>query len=141
MNKLETVDPDALREVLAETSDPKAVKRLMIALAYRDSVSVDTLSERHGISRSTIYSWLDRFEEESIAEAIRDEHRPGRPALLDEQERKQLTESLQSHPREVGFSEESWTPDLVQEHIQQEYRVSYSHGHIRRILKQLSSSK
>jgi len=84
MNKLDSIDLAALRETLAETSDPKAVKRLMIALAYDDGVSVDALSERHGIPRSTIHSWLDRFEEDSIADAIRDKHRPGRPPLLSE---------------------------------------------------------
>ena len=59
MNKLEDVDADALRETFTKTSDPKAMKRLMIALAYRDGVPVDTLSERYGIARSTIYSWLN----------------------------------------------------------------------------------
>ena len=139
MNKLDPVDSDALRETLAETTDPKAVKRLMIALAYDDGVSVDTLSERHGIARSTIYSWLDRFEEDSIADAIRDEHRPGRPALLTEQEREQLTRTLQSPPREFGFSQDSWTLELVQEHIQQKYGVFYSLGHIRRLIRQFHS--
>jgi transposase len=139
MNKLDSVDSDALRETLAETTDPKAVKRLMIALAYDDGVSVDTLSERHGIARSTIYSWLDRFEEDSIADAIRDEHRPGRPSLLSEQEREQLAQTLQSHPTKFGFSEKSWTPELVQEYIQQEYQVSYSIGYIWQLVRQLSS--
>ena len=141
MNKLDSVDSDALREALAETIDPKAVKRLMIALAYDDSVSVDTLSERHGIPRSTIYSWLDRFEEDSIADAIRDEHRPGRPSLLSEQEREQLTRTLQSPPREIGFSQDSWTLHLIQQYIQQKYDASYSLGHIRRLIRQLYIQK
>ena len=135
MNKLDSVDSDVLRETLAETTDPKAVKRLMVALAYDDGVSVDTLSERHGIPRSTIYSWLDRFEEDSIADAIRDEHRPGRPPLLNEQEREQLTQTLRSPPIKVGFSDDSWTPELIQEHIQQKYDTSYSLGHIRRLVR------
>jgi transposase len=141
MNKLDSVDSDALRETLAETTDPKAVKRLMIALAYDDGVSVDTLSERHGIARSTIYSWLDRFEEDSIADAIRDEHRPGRPPLLTEQEREQLTQTLQSPPIEFGFSQDSWTSELVQEHIQQKYDAFYSLGHIRRLIRQFHASE
>ena len=141
MNKLDSVDSDALRETLAETTDPKAVKRLMIALAYYDGVSVDTLSERHGIARSTIYSWLDRFEEDSIADAIQDEHRSGRPPLLTEQEREQLTQTLQSPPIEFGFSQDSWTPNLIQEYIQQKYGASYSLGHIRRLVRQLHTSE
>jgi len=134
MNKLDSVDSDALRETLAETTDPKAVKRLMIALAYDDGVSVDTLSERYGIPRSTLYSWLDRFEEDSIADAIRDEHRPGRPPLLSEQERGHLTEVLHQSPRDIEFEQKFWTPELAQEYIQREYGILYSLGHVRRLL-------
>ena len=138
MNKLEAIDPDALREALAETSDPKAVKRLMIALAYCDGVPVGTLTERYGISRSTIYSWLDRFEADSIADAIRDEPRPGRPPRLGDQEREQLARALETHPTEFGFSDESWTSELVQEYIRQQYQVSYSPGHVRRLIRKMA---
>ena len=141
MNKLEAVDPDALRETLVEASDPKAVKRLMIALAYHDSVPVETISERYEIPRSTVYSWLDRFENESIAEAIRDEYRPGRPARLTEQERERLARTLQTHPTEFGFSDESWDPELVQEYIRQQYHVSYSLGHVRRLIQEVNDSE
>lgn len=110
----------------------------MIALAYCDAVSVETLSERYGIPRSTVYSWLDRFENEPIAEAIRDEHRPGRPARLTEQERKQLARALQLRPAAFGFSDKSWTPELVQEYIRQQYHVSYSLGHVRRVIRELN---
>ena len=140
MNKLEAVDPNALRETLAEATDPKAVKRLMIALAYRDGVPVETLGERYEIPRSTVYSWLDRFEKESIAEAIRDEHRPGRPARLTEQEREKLARQLQTHPTEFGFSDESWDSELVQEYLRQQYHVSYSLGHVRRLIGELNDS-
>jgi transposase len=134
INKLDSVDSNALRETLAETTDPKAVKRLMIALAYDDGVSVDIISERYGIARSTVYSWLDRLEEQSIADAIYDEHRPGRPPLLDEHERKHLTEVLHQPPGDVGFEQRFWTPELAQEYIQREYEVSYSLGYVRQLL-------
>jgi len=128
MNKLDDADADALRGALADATDPKAVKRLIIAFAHRDSVSVKTLSERYGISRSTIYSWLDCFEEHSITDAIHDEHRPGRPASLDEDEREHFTEVLQHRPADAGFDHVSWTLELAQKYIQQQYEVSYSLG-------------
>jgi transposase len=137
MNKLEHVDVDALREALADATDPKAVKRLMIALAYDDGVPVATLSERYGIARSTVYSWLDRFEESSVTDAIYDGHRSGRPPLLDEREREHLSKVLQHRSRDVGFEQASWTPELVQEYVQREYEVSYSLGHVRRLLQNL----
>jgi len=135
MTKLEDIDTGALREALAGATDPKAVKRLMIALAYNDGVPVETLSERYGIARSTVYFWLDRFEGGSIAGAIYDDHRSGRPPSLDEREREHLNRVLQRRPEDVGFEQTFWTPELVQEYVQREYDVSYSLGHIRRFLR------
>jgi transposase len=135
MNKLEAVDRDALQETLTSATDPKAVKRLMIALAHEDAVPVETLSDRYGIARSTIYFWLDRFEESSIADAIYDEHRPGRPPLLNEHEREQLAEMLQQPSKGVGLEQTSWRPELAREYVQREYGVSYSLGHACRLLR------
>jgi transposase len=135
MTKLEDIDTGALREALAGATDPKAVKRLMIALAYNDGVPVETLSERYGIARSTVYFWLDRFEGGSIAGAIYDDHRSGRPPSLDEREREHLNRVPQRRPEDVGFEQTFWTPELVQEYVQREYDVSYSLGHIRRFLR------
>ena len=135
MTKLEDIDTGALREALAGATDPKAVKRLMIALAYNDGVPVETLSERYGIARSTVYFWLDRFEGGSIAGAIYDDHRSGRPPSLDEREREHLNRVLQRRPEDVGFEQTFWTPELVQEYVQREFDVSYSLGHIRRFLR------
>jgi transposase len=140
MNKLEDVDADTLRETLAETTDPKAVKRLMVALAYDDGVPVDTLSERYGIARSTVYSWLDRFEESSVPDAVRDEPRPGRPARLDEAERERLAAALRRRPTEFGFENASWTPELLREHVRREFGVVYSLGHVRRLLRRSHDS-
>jgi len=139
MNKLDETDADALREALAEATDPKAVKRLMIALAYDDGVPVAVLSERYGIARSTVYSWLDRFETHPIADAIHDEQRPGRPARLGEGERRRLAEALERPPTDIGFEADSWTPELVREYVRQEYGVSYSLGHARRLLRRLNA--
>jgi transposase len=100
MSELENIDPDAL----ADTTDSKAVKRLVIALTYDDGAPVDTPSNRHGIARPTMYFWLDRFEEGSIADAIHDDSRPGRPTLLDEYERKHLTEVLRHRPSNIGLN-------------------------------------
>ena len=138
MNKLEAVDPDALRGVLADVSNAKATKRLMVALAYADGVRVETLSERYGIPRATVYSWLDRFEHQSISEAIEDESRPGRPAKLDASQREQLRDDLREPPAEVGYDALGWSPELAKHHIEQAYDVTYSFGHVRRLLREFS---
>jgi transposase len=140
MNKLEDVDASALRDALEETSSAKAAKRLMIALAYVDGIRVETLSDRYDIPRATVYSWLDRFEQQSISEAIEDESRPGRPAKLDASQRERLSTELAESPAELGCDASKWTPELVQHHIKQTYDVTYSLGHARRLLRELPTS-
>lgn len=135
MDKLGDVDVDALRAALEDATDPKAVQRLMVALAYKDGVSVDALAVRYGIPRSTIYAWLERFEERPIDEAIRDDHRPGRPAELGEADRERLAEVLAEPPTAYGFERETWTPDLVRCFVADEFDVEYSLGHARRLLR------
>jgi transposase len=134
MGKLDDVDPAALREALADSADAKATKRLMVALDYLDGVAVDDLSDRYGIPRSTVYYWLSRFEERPIDEAVTDEDRPGRPTALD---RSVLEEVVGNGPGEYGVDADEWTPPALRDVLAREFDVSYSEGHVRRLLKQV----
>ncbi|WP_101298431.1 helix-turn-helix domain-containing protein [Halegenticoccus soli] len=138
MSKLADVDDHDLRDALSAVSEAKPAKRLMIALAYKDGVPVSTLSERYGIPRSTLYYWLDRFEAEPIEKAIEDEKRPGRPRKLSSEEQRAIRADLEGTPDEVGYEADEWTPLLLRDHIERETGVSYSVGHTRRLLRELT---
>ncbi len=135
MGKLEGVPADDLRAALAETEDHKAVRRLMVALAYEDGDSVERLSRIYGVPRSTIYYWFDRFENRGIDGALEDESRPGRPTKLDERDRESVVEDLTRSPVDFGYDAGEWTTDLVRTHLEREYGVEYSTGHVRRLLR------
>ena len=136
MTKLDDVDADALRDALDEVDSAKAAKRLMVALAYKDGVSVTELARRYGVPRSTLYYWLDRFEEFPIPEAIEDEPRPGRPRKLDAEDRRALAADVAGEPSEHGYDADEWTPELVQRHIEAVFDTTYSVGHVRRLLRE-----
>jgi|SRR5699024_9877108 len=138
MDKLAEVDTRNLQAALATASTAKAAKRLMIALAYADGVRVETLSERYDIPRATVYSWLDRFEHQSISEAIEDESRPGRPPKLSASQHDQLFDDLSQPPAELGYDATEWSPELAHDHIKRAYKVTYSLGHVRRLLRNSS---
>ena len=135
MTKLDGVSAGRLRSRLSRADDPKAVKRLMIALAYVDGESVSALSRRYGIPASTIYYWLDRLEERPLDEAVADDSRPGRPRELTEEERDRLASDLRDPPGEHGYDAAEWTSALVREHVDREFDVEYSPGHVRRLLR------
>lgn len=140
MDKLADISVDRLLATLEEVESAKATKRLMIALAYKDGVSVDTLSTRYGLSRSTVYSWLDRFERRSIKSAVEDDSRPGRPPKLDAAQQASVRNALDTAPTDLGYEQSMWTPELLQGHIEREHDVSYSLGHVRRIIRELSGT-
>ncbi|WP_340100313.1 helix-turn-helix domain-containing protein [Salinibaculum salinum] len=131
MSKLDGVSADALRDRLDDVESAKAAKRLMVALAYLDGVSVSELSDRYGVPASTLYYWLDRFEERSLDDAIEDQQRPGRPSKLDADERAAFETALRQSPRDVGYDADAWSPELAQQHLDETFGVSYSLGHIR----------
>lgn len=140
MDILDDVDVDDLRAALEEATDPKAVRRLMVALDYADGVAVDAISDRYGIPRSTVYAWLARFDERPIAEAVRDDPRPGRPPALDDADRARLAGALADAPEEHGVAAAAWTPALVRRYVDREFGVEYSLGHARRLLRELGDA-
>jgi len=130
MDKLDDIPASTLRGRLDEVESAKAAQRLMVALAYMDGVSVATMSERYGIPASTLYYWLDRFDERSLDDAIEDQKRPGRPSKLGDDERARFEATLQQPPSDVGYEADEWTPELVQQYLEREFDVTYSVGHI-----------
>jgi transposase len=137
MGKFDGIDPATLRDALAEAPDAKATKRLMVALDYIDGTPVDDLSERYGIPRSTVYYWLSRFEERPVEEAITDEDRPGRPTKLD---RSVIKGVIDEGPASYGVDtdDDEWSPAALRDVLECEFDVSYSEGHVRRLLVELS---
>ena len=135
MDKLDGISLTALQDQLDEVESPKAAKRLMVAIAYKDGVPVSTLADRYGIPESTLYYWLDRIDAKPIADAVEDDERPGRPPELDDDERAALLDALADSPAAYGFDASSWTPELTWEYIEREFGVSYSLGHVRRLMR------
>jgi transposase len=138
MVKLAGVSSDALRDALDDVDDAKAAMRLMVALAYKDGVGVDTLSDRYGVPESTLYAWLDRFESAPVREAATDDSRPGRPPKLSAGQRRTVAGWLRSSPREHGIDADEWTPTLLRERVRDQFGTDYSLGHLRRLRDELS---
>lgn len=133
MSKLEDTSLDDLHSALHRAEEVKAAIRLMVAIAYKDGVSVASLSDRYDIPRSTVYYWLDRFEEHPLDEALADAPRPGRPPKLSESRREAVESWLAGPPEAQGIDAEEWTPDLLRDHIQSTFGIDYSTGHVRRV--------
>lgn len=132
MTKLDDLPADRLRAALADAEDAKATKRLVVALAYKDGVDVETIADRYGIPQSTIYYWLDRLEAGSLDDALHDTPKPGRPPKLSTENREEVASWLASSPGAAGYDVDDWTPELLRDAIAERFDVDYSTPHVRR---------
>lgn len=133
MSKLDHVGTRELQAALERVDSAKAAKRLVVALAYKDGVHVGEIERRYGIPQSTIYYWLSRFEEKSLADALEDEPRPGRPPKLDSEQRAQVESWLEAEPESDEAEPTAWTAERLRERIEEEFGVQYSEAHVGRV--------
>jgi transposase len=139
--KLDHLSVEQLHDALDEVEDKRAIQRILAAISYNDGVTQQTLADRHGVSRRTTYSWMDRFSAESlepttIARAATDEGRPGRPRRLSTEQQNKLEQQLHEPPTEVAIDAPAWTPTLLQQHLRDTFDVEYSRPSCRRLLKE-----
>lgn len=113
MRKSETISTEELRTALDDADEARAAKRLVVALAYKDSVHVETPVERYGIPQSAIYCWLDRLENQPLADALQEETRPGRSPKVSTERRVEVETWLDTSPRAFGYLVEKWSADTV----------------------------
>lgn len=142
MARLEDVSIDSLRGELEQFDERRPMLRLVAAILYKQGPSVPTIAEWLDVRPATVYSWFERIETcDSIEESIRDQPRPGRPPLMDPDERRDLLEVLQQDPRTAGYEASSWSAELAQEYIAERTGVTYSKRHTRRLLNETTKSE
>ncbi len=140
MAKLDNITVEELREKLDEVDDPKATKRLMLAILYKEGPSVPMIAEMYDMRDETIYSWFTQMEEDPLDEAIFDDPPPGRPSKLTHDEKHQFKEALHQPPDESGFDEPAWTRPLAEQYLKHEFNVTYHERHVRRLMNELDVS-
>lgn len=143
MAALEDVSAADLRDALAETDGSRASTRLIAALAYRHGVTQTELAGWFDVERKTVYNWLRDLDErpDDLAEAARDDPRPGRPRKLTAEQRSALASVLEGPPAAAGFDAETWDASLLQRHVREAYDVDYSRPTCRRQLAELGEGE
>lgn len=139
MSRLEDVRIEELDAALEVASGKREILRVVAAILYKRGPSVPMIAEWFDVREQTIYRWFDRFEGEPVERAIRDRPRSGRPPKLDDADRKAFRRAIRQPPTAVGYDEDSWTAELAQDFIADEFGVDYSRRHVQRLLDDVGS--
>lgn len=92
-----------------------------------------------GTSRASVTRWRQAYQKAGPSGLGAKPH-PGRPAELNERQRRKLVDLLKRGPCKHGYSTELWTLRRVAEVIQKNFGVSYHPGHVWWILHGLGWS-
>lgn len=135
MGRLEGVPLDELRSQLDEFDEGRPMLRLLAAIIYKQGPSAPMIAEWFDVRVATVYSWFDRIESEAdLGSAVRDRPRPGRPARLSGDDRREFLALLREPPTAAGVDAPAWTPRLARTVLRESYDVEYSLRHVRRLL-------
>jgi len=133
---LPKVSMGELRSAYEKESGAKAKLRLLAAIKRKEGESIDAIAASISKPRRTVHGWLHRFEQRGLSGAD-DKKQPGRPPRLKKKQLLRLKADLLKGPQACGYHEQLWSRRLVQVHVSEKFKLSYTEQHMRRLLHKL----
>lgn len=114
-------------------------QRLKAGRLLLNGVSQVEVARRVGVAKSTVSGWNAKLEQGGL-DALRATGLRGRPASLDERDRKRLGKMLLKGPMAAEFATDVWTLPRVRELVKREFGVVLSESQIWRVLRAMGFS-
>jgi transposase len=122
---------------LKSASDPRVVRRVVALLDLDGGASVAGVAARLGMTRQTLYNWVQRYGEGG-ARALPDRARRGRPPKLSGAMGRYLVWLLKQPPDAFGYAAVGWTVPLLRRHLAVRMEIDVSDETLRRALHGLN---
>lgn len=119
--------------------DPRAKLRLLAALLRKEGKTMERIADELHVPVGTVHAWLRRLLGGGL-KRLHDEHRSGRPSMLDAEQLKQLRHDLLRGPKANGFDAPFWTTKMVQEQVRRKYGKEYRARGMRDVLHRVGFS-
>ena len=126
-----------LRSQLQQTRDVFLYRRTLAVLEFDQGRAVSDIARMLGVTRQSIYNWVEAYCQTRTPAALADEPGRGRPPLLDEDGEHLLEALLAGSPQDLGYPHTSWTVPLLQDALQLGTGRQPSDKTIRRTLRRL----
>src|SRR3954467_11428018 len=106
-----------LRETRNGTDDADILRRSLAILQLDQGASVAAVAAQLGVTRQTIYNWLDRYLRAPTPRALRDHRGHAHVTAWDEALLAVLLSALQRPPVQWGYRDQEWTVPLLRQHL------------------------
>jgi transposase len=128
-----------LRKQAEQDGAYRVAKRLQAVVLNSKGRTSGELSGILQAPRSRVSEWLSRYQTYGV-EGLLEGHRSGRPRNLNEQQREQLGDILDSGPVAYGMDCGIWTSPMIAWVIEEEFGIHYHPGHVCRLMHELGFS-
>lgn len=129
----------AQRELLRASLDAPpstGFYRRALALLARDAGQpVAEIAALLGVSRQSVYHWVQAYEQSPRPDTLRDRYSGGRPSLWTRPLERLLRRGLRRRPDDLGYPGMNWTVPLLREYLYDEGGCWLSGDTIRRQLQ------
>jgi transposase len=126
-----------LRNQLKETRDVFFFRRTLAVLEFDHGRAASDIARMLGVTRQSIYNWIEAYCQAGSPAALQDEPGRGRPPLLDEDAEHLLEALLAGSPQDFGYPHTTWTTPLLQDALKLGTGCRPSARTIRRALHRL----
>src|SRR5947209_3810571 len=126
-----------LRRQLAETHDARVFRRTLAVLEFDHGRSAADIARMLGVTRQSVYHWVEVYTQDHDASSLEDEEGRGRHPLLDEDQEHLLEALLAVSPQDLGYPHASWTVPLLRDVVAFLTDQRVSADTVRRALRRL----
>lgn len=117
----------------------RVARRLQAVVLNSEGHTSGELAQILKAPRSRVSEWLLRYQANGM-EGLLEGYRSGRPAGLNDTQRRELGDILDSGPVAYGLDTGIWTSPMIAWVIEEEFGVHYHPGHVRKLLHDLGFS-
>lgn len=129
--KLTASERRRLQQQLRRTVDVREYRRTLAVLEFDRCRSAGQIAQMLGVTRQSVYNWVEAYARTRDPAALTDAPRPGRPKLWTPQRQALLEKLLENPPDQMGYFARSWTVPLLQEELKRQTGLSVSDRSIR----------
>lgn len=113
---------------------PTAVRERAVQAVW-NGIPKSTVAEAYGVSRLTVYRWLDRFERDGT-KGLERQPGSGRPRKLEELSEEELKAIVLHGASDFGFETDLWTVGRLRRVIREQYEIDLSENTVWRRLRE-----
>lgn len=129
-----------LQVAAKQAADGRLSRRAYALLWLADGMIVSAIADQLGMSRQTIYGWIERFHDragQGLEARLADAPRSGRPCTVAGVIDPLIDQVIETDPRELGYRSTVWTAPLLVTYLSEAHDLSVSCQSVRLAIARL----